>query len=356
MRLAFDEYVLDVARRELRRGAELIAVEPQVFDLLFYLAQNPDRVIGRDELLRAVWNGRIVSDSAITNRITAARRAIGDSGEAQRLIRTVSRRGIRFLGRVEQRSAALPVGSTIFRRFGPISTAAASALIGAAVAMVVAWPQVMSSRLPISRPETVASPRVLVSALPSKLSGTAADDASPTALVPRAPLLGLDALPPPPARAIPAVATPAKDVPAAATLASVVVTAAAEQERKRPLADAVIGPLAPIQHINPFHPSDGTYSGALSVKSDHHQGQWPCGFVDLNRTMTIQDGRFSLLFSPTANTVLKGEVDAMGKVTASGSSPQGGAAFEGVVRGRVLTGDITTAYCVFGLRLSRASD
>ena len=66
-RLTFDDYVLDIARRELLRGSEPIAVEPQVLDLLVYLAQNPDRVISKDELLQAVWDGRIVTDSAITN-------------------------------------------------------------------------------------------------------------------------------------------------------------------------------------------------------------------------------------------------------------------------------------------------
>src|SRR6516164_6272607 len=81
MRLKFDDYVLDVARREIWRGSEPVAVEPQVFDLLAYLMQNPDRVVTKDELLRAVWDGRIVSESAITNRINAARRAIGDSGD-----------------------------------------------------------------------------------------------------------------------------------------------------------------------------------------------------------------------------------------------------------------------------------
>ena len=88
-RLTFDDYVLDMARRELRRGSEPIAVEPQVFDLLVYLIRNPDRVVSKTELLQAVWDGRIVSASAIDKCINAARRAVGDSGEAQRLILTV---------------------------------------------------------------------------------------------------------------------------------------------------------------------------------------------------------------------------------------------------------------------------
>ena len=100
MRLRFDDYSLDVARHELWRGSEPVVVEPQVFDLLAYLVQHPERVVTRDELLQAVWDGRIVSESAITNRVNAARRAIGDSGEKQRLIRTVPRKGFRFIGAI----------------------------------------------------------------------------------------------------------------------------------------------------------------------------------------------------------------------------------------------------------------
>ena len=81
-------HVLDVDRRELRRGDELIAVEPQVFDLLVFLVQNRDRVVSKDDLIKGVWDGRIVSESTLTSRITAVRKAIGDSGEEQRLIRT----------------------------------------------------------------------------------------------------------------------------------------------------------------------------------------------------------------------------------------------------------------------------
>jgi TolB-like protein len=98
---SFGDFVLDVDRRELRRGAEPVAIEPQVFDLLLYLLQNRDRVVSKDDLLAAVWGGRIVSESTLTSRISAVRRAVGDSGEGQRLIRTVPRKGIRFIGVVE---------------------------------------------------------------------------------------------------------------------------------------------------------------------------------------------------------------------------------------------------------------
>jgi len=96
----FTDHTLDTDRRELRHGSEPIAVEPQVFDLLVYLVQNRDRVVSKDELLAGVWGGRIVSESTLTSRINAARRALGDSGDEQRLIRTISRRGFRFIGAV----------------------------------------------------------------------------------------------------------------------------------------------------------------------------------------------------------------------------------------------------------------
>jgi TolB-like protein len=98
----FENHVLDASRRELRRDAELIAVEPQVFDLLLYLVENRDRVVSKNDLIATVWGGRIVSDSTLDSRINAARRALGDSGKEQRLIRTAARKGLRFVGEVRQ--------------------------------------------------------------------------------------------------------------------------------------------------------------------------------------------------------------------------------------------------------------
>src|SRR5256885_9792232 len=100
MRSFFADHTLDVGRRELSRGSEPIAVEPQVFDLLIYLVQNRDHVVSKDDLIASVWGGRMVSDSTLTSRINAARKAIGDSGEEQRLIRTIARKGLRFVGEV----------------------------------------------------------------------------------------------------------------------------------------------------------------------------------------------------------------------------------------------------------------
>jgi TolB-like protein len=103
---SFEAYLLDTDRRELKRGAEPIALEPQVFDLLVFLIENRDRVVSKDDLIASVWRGRIVSDSTLTSRINAARKAIGDSGEQQSLIRTAARKGIRFVGTLRNETAA----------------------------------------------------------------------------------------------------------------------------------------------------------------------------------------------------------------------------------------------------------
>jgi TolB-like protein len=96
----FENYLLDGDRRELRRDGELVELEPKVFDLLAYVVANRERVVSRDDLIAAVWDGRIVSESALATCINAARAAVGDSGEQQRLIKTLPRRGIRFVGTV----------------------------------------------------------------------------------------------------------------------------------------------------------------------------------------------------------------------------------------------------------------
>jgi TolB-like protein len=96
----FEGYCLDVGRQELRRGDQPVDVDPQVLDLLHYLIRNRERVVSKDDLIAHVWHGRIVSDSTLTSRITTVRQAIGDSGGQQRLIRTIVRKGIRFVGEV----------------------------------------------------------------------------------------------------------------------------------------------------------------------------------------------------------------------------------------------------------------
>src|SRR5882757_5922946 len=111
MRYFFEDCALDTDRRELRRGPDVVPTTPQVFDLLEYLIRSRDRVVSKDDLVNAIWNGRIVSDAALTTRLNAVRRAIGDSGEQQRLIKTLPRKGFRFVGTV--REAQRPAGAAV---------------------------------------------------------------------------------------------------------------------------------------------------------------------------------------------------------------------------------------------------
>jgi DNA-binding winged helix-turn-helix (wHTH) protein len=105
----FENYALDIDRRELRREATVLPVEPLVFDLLAYLLRNRERVVSKDDLRVAVWEGRVVSESTLSSCINAVRKAVGDNGEDQRLIRTLPRKGFRFVGPVrEQEETAVP--------------------------------------------------------------------------------------------------------------------------------------------------------------------------------------------------------------------------------------------------------
>lgn len=107
---AFESYALDTDRFELSHAGEPVPLEPQVFELLACLLSSGDRVVSREEIIERVWKGRIVSDTAIATRLKEARKAIGDDGATQRLIRTVHRRGVRFVGdvRVAPDRPALP--------------------------------------------------------------------------------------------------------------------------------------------------------------------------------------------------------------------------------------------------------
>jgi TolB-like protein len=105
----FENFSLDTERHELSRGGNRVAVEPQVFDLLHYLVRNRGRVVSKDDLIAEVWKGRIVSESALSSRITSVRHAVGDSADGQRLIRTIARKGIRFIGDVREENS---VGAT----------------------------------------------------------------------------------------------------------------------------------------------------------------------------------------------------------------------------------------------------
>src|SRR5437667_10982204 len=111
LRYRFEEYAFDTDLRELYRGADVVSIAPQVFDLLDYLIRNRERVVTKDDLINAIWNGRVVSDAALTTRLNATRIAIGDSGEEQRLIKTLPRKGFRFVGPVLE--AQGPAGAAV---------------------------------------------------------------------------------------------------------------------------------------------------------------------------------------------------------------------------------------------------
>ncbi len=102
MQFVFEDYVLDQQRRELTLRGEVVTIGPQVFDLLLLLISNRDRVISKDELLQTVWSGRVISESTVASHINAVRKAIGDSGEEQRLLRTMARKGYRFIGEAQE--------------------------------------------------------------------------------------------------------------------------------------------------------------------------------------------------------------------------------------------------------------
>jgi pimeloyl-ACP methyl ester carboxylesterase/DNA-binding winged helix-turn-helix (wHTH) protein len=107
--LVFGDCELDIDRFELRRAGAVVHVEPQVFDVLLYLVRHRERVVSKTELLDGVWGDRFVSETALTSRVKAARRAVGDDGSAQRVIRTIHGRGYQFVASIdERRSQAAP--------------------------------------------------------------------------------------------------------------------------------------------------------------------------------------------------------------------------------------------------------
>jgi TolB-like protein len=99
---SFGEFELDTGKAELREGGVAVAVEPQVFRLLVFLVENADRLVSRDEIVETIWSGRVVSDAAISSRIKSARQALGDDGTAQKFIKTVHGRGLRFVKPVDR--------------------------------------------------------------------------------------------------------------------------------------------------------------------------------------------------------------------------------------------------------------
>ena len=140
MRYFFEDYAFDTDRRELWRGPDVVPTTPQVFDLLEYLIRSRNRVVSKDDLVNVIWKGRIVSDAALTTRLNAVRRAIGDSGEQQRLIKTFPRKGFRFVGGVHDED----------RRPGTavVSDAVTELRAGAAGKATVSVPDPSGKRLP----------------------------------------------------------------------------------------------------------------------------------------------------------------------------------------------------------------
>jgi TolB-like protein/DNA-binding winged helix-turn-helix (wHTH) protein len=101
MKYRFSDFEIDLALHELRRKGASVHIEPQVFDLIVHLVRNHDRVVSKDELIDTIWNGRAISEAAFSSRINGARRVLGDNGTDQLYIRTLQRRGFRFVGDVQ---------------------------------------------------------------------------------------------------------------------------------------------------------------------------------------------------------------------------------------------------------------
>jgi TolB-like protein/DNA-binding winged helix-turn-helix (wHTH) protein len=122
MKYRFADFEIDLDQQELRREGVSVHIEPQVFDLIVHLVRNHDRVVSKDELIDTIWNGRAISEAAFSSRINGARRVLGDNGTDQLFIRTLHRRGFRFVGDV--RAIEAPEADAI--RLVPDDTAAAS--------------------------------------------------------------------------------------------------------------------------------------------------------------------------------------------------------------------------------------
>ena len=112
MRYRFDDFQLDTEQFELKKSGELVHCEPQVLELLVFLIANRAQMVSKDELLNAVWAGKVVSDSALSSRIKMARQLLDDDGQKQRYIRTVHRKGFRFVADVVTDDGFQPANST----------------------------------------------------------------------------------------------------------------------------------------------------------------------------------------------------------------------------------------------------
>src|SRR5262249_45460195 len=108
----FGQFELDLATVELRAGGEVVALEPQVFALLVLLVENSERLVSKDEIIEKVWDGRVVSEAAVTSRVKSARKALGDDGRSQKFIKTIHGQGYRFVASARaSRSSATEVAT-----------------------------------------------------------------------------------------------------------------------------------------------------------------------------------------------------------------------------------------------------
>jgi adenylate cyclase len=169
----FADFEIDLARQELRRAGTTVHIEPQVFDLLVHLIRNRDRIVSKDELFEVIWQGRIVSEATLNSRISAARRALGDSGSDQSFIRTLHKRGFRFVGHIDEGD---PAPTTLASTQTP-----ASQCVADGTAKVVS-PDELS---PLPRQPSTAAPgqdgfadRLAAAAQPRALSDRASDTAA----------------------------------------------------------------------------------------------------------------------------------------------------------------------------------
>lgn len=129
MRYRFGDHILDVDRRELHRDGAFLTMEPQVFDLLVHLLHNRERVVGKDELIKHVWRGRSISDATLDSRVRSARLAVGDTGTRQSVIRTIPRRGVRFVADVAIEAANTTAASPLAAVQLPLGASKPSILV-----------------------------------------------------------------------------------------------------------------------------------------------------------------------------------------------------------------------------------